>query len=59
MHEYSSVVDKILRTNVVGQAWKEMVDEFGDDKRIGAKCSFGKGLFEDKIRSIKPSGVKF
>ena len=46
-------------TKVIGQAWKEMIEEYGSEAPVNAKCSFGKGLFEDKIRNLRPAGLKF
>jgi hypothetical protein len=58
-NEYAQMFDAILVTNVISQAWKELETEFGADKKVDAKCSFGKGLFEDKIKDVKPSQLRF
>jgi len=51
--------DAMLVTNVVGQAWKEIETEYGADRKIDAKCSFGKGLFGDIVKDVNPSKVRF
>ena len=58
-NEYGPMFDQVLKTNVLGQGWKEMEDEFGPDKDVDAECSFGKELFKDVIKDIKPSSVRF
>lgn len=36
-----------------------MIEEFGPDQPVDAECSFGKGLFENLIRNLRPSGFVF
>ena len=48
-HEYSDAISMILSTKVLGQAWSQMITEFGEDQPVDAECSFGKGLFENLI----------
>lgn len=58
-HEYSDAISMILSTKIIGQAWNQMIEEFGEDQPVDAECSFGKGLFENLIRNIRPSGFVF
>ena len=57
--QYSMIVAAVLKTNIVGEAWKEILDEFGPDKKVDAQCGFGKSLFAEHIRNIRPSGIEF
>ncbi len=56
-HEYSTAVQTILTTKVIGQAWSQMIDEFGNSSAVDAICSFGKSLFETNIRNLRPAGI--
>jgi hypothetical protein len=58
-NEYGSMFDQVLMSQVLGQGWKEMVEEFGQEKKVDAECSFGKELFEGLIDDIKPSKIRF
>lgn len=58
-HEYSDAISMILSTRIIGQAWSQMIEEFGPDQPVDAECSFGKGLFENLIRNLRPSGFVF
>ncbi|CAI2364693.1 unnamed protein product [Moneuplotes crassus] len=58
-NEYADMFKAVLLTNVIGQGWKEIQDEYGGSKRIDARCSFGKGLFKDLIKKLEPSKVRF
>lgn len=58
-NEYGSMFDQVLTTTVLSQGWRQMGEEFGDDRKVDAECSFGKDIFDTLLNDIKPSQIRF